>query len=124
MIEGPDVLDANKLFGVSFGKHHKNSIRVGWRATEQGIQLCMYDYNDGKRTVVWLDQKLELNKYYRIVLSFSKDRYNVMFTDMTGSFLSRNYVKYKFPKCRIGYYLYPYFGGNTPAPKNMFINLV
>ena len=46
----------NKLFGWSYGMHHKNSIRVGWRPafdaeTSKKIDLFFYSYNNGIRKI-------------------------------------------------------------------------
>lgn len=40
--------DYNKLFGWSYGFHHRNSVRVGWRSSENSIELILYIYENGK----------------------------------------------------------------------------
>ena len=120
-VKGIDSLDANKLYGVSFGRHHRNSIRIGWRSTGNQIELCAYHYNRGVRTINWLEPTIDVSKEYYITVLLKKDIYEILLTDRKASFYNNTYMKYKFPFFRIGYYLYPYFGGNRTAPINMRI---
>jgi hypothetical protein len=36
-----DQLDTNKLIGLSYGLHHRNSIRFGWRAENNNIIIIL-----------------------------------------------------------------------------------
>src|SRR5438552_4118608 len=58
--------DLNKLFGWSFGYHHKNSIRIAWRPDEKDntkIQVHSYMYNEGKRTMNYIFS-VDVDKWY------------------------------------------------------------
>jgi hypothetical protein len=50
-----DQFDINKLFGISYGFHHKNSARFGWRWSTrmEKIEILAYVYRDGKRVSEW-----------------------------------------------------------------------
>ena len=41
----------NKLFGLSYGHHHRNSIRIGWRGTGEEVEIAAYVYERGVRTI-------------------------------------------------------------------------
>jgi hypothetical protein len=121
MREEHDKFDTNKLYGVSFGRHHKNSVRIGWRVSEGKIEVCLYTYHNGVRSIHWCKEKLDIDTEYRMVLHFKKDKCNLWYTNDKLEFFSLNTIDYKLPKWRIGYYLWPYFGGDTTAPNNMII---
>ena len=38
-----DDHDINKLYGISWGMHHKNSYRIGWRSDQNG-GIILSDY--------------------------------------------------------------------------------
>ncbi len=121
-----DDNDINKLFGYSFGWHHKNSIRVGWVPNftkKDKICLYFYNYNNGQRTMeafadVWccLD--------YTIVISVDEKGKSCVF-DLyrKGSLEKERSVTFTVPKKKLGYYLWPYFGGNKTAPTKMVFKL-
>lgn len=48
---GADQNDVNKLFGLSYGFHHTDSDRIGWRYAidRDCIELVIYSYSCGKR---------------------------------------------------------------------------
>ena len=47
-----DHLDVNKLFGMSYGFHHKNSARFGWRwdLEKNLVEILGYTYVNGVRS--------------------------------------------------------------------------
>lgn len=87
----------NKAFGFGARRHHKNSIRLGWRWNEdtQKIDLFIYEYVDGEPIQNYF-KSISLNKSYKITIK--SDR------------------KYWFGK-----ELNPYFGGEAPAPHDIQI---
>lgn len=127
-IGNPDQSDINKLIGLSFGYHHTNSIRIGWRyniATDK-IELLPYIYLNGKRLhedkcPVILSISTEQTVYGMI--SHEDNHYKIiLYTQDAGL------TEYKIntgntfiPK--IGYLLFPYFGGNVKAPHEMSIDM-
>ena len=116
---GEDAKDVNKLWGVSFGKHHTNSYRLGWRASGVAIgvfELLYYAYDDGVRV-------------FRVIGSFNANEWVDIEVEVAGGcavaiFNDERYVYiYDNPVPEFGYYLFPYFGGNRTAPRDMKIYL-
>lgn len=132
-----DDNDINKLFGVAFitwgsfwfviknlfkGKlkalHHYNSIRYGWRydALSNRFEVWRYIYLNGDRFMWYVDGlnvgesvKLEI---IPIDLNDTKCTYS----------LGGNYQIWM-PAHSLKYKLFPYFGGNNPAPHDMEIKI-
>ena len=118
-LSGVDQLDINKLWGVSFGNHEQNSIRIGWNydQTTDLITLYSYIYNDGERFYeeigsVKIDDICEI-KFQMYSNSFS-------FEIAKEGWFSGDY---NYPSIKLGYYLFPYFGGNKVAPHTINIKL-
>jgi hypothetical protein len=120
-----DQLDWNKLGGWSYGLHHNNSVRIGWRynPTINMIEMCLYEYVNGVRTVndnhviavhlnniIQLD--LKLTAAYRVTLiatgAVKHPNKPNLITRLYGSKLAPSW----------GYNLGIYFGGNCTQPNN------
>lgn len=116
-IQNDDQEDVNKLFGVSFGLHHKNSARFGWRwsVDKRKIEILTYTYIDGVRDFVSL-QFVDLNETLTLTLIAKADTY--YFKIGTSELLINKNISPSY-----GYFLYPYFGGNKVAPHNIIINI-
>lgn len=115
-----DRLDVNKLFGFSNGSHHNNSYRFGWNCIDDSIKIYAYTYVDGKRIIKTLGT-VEINKTYKFIITINHDI-------LTYKVISENNRKQEvimlIPNRKLfGYTLWPYFGGNKTAPKNIFIKL-
>lgn len=116
-------MDINKLFGLSEswfpGSHHDNSARFGWRynAKRHELELLAYIYENGKLFYIHLED-VELLRMYECKLEMSEDGYH---------FYINGKVMYWYPRPRrLGnwkYYLYPYFGGDEPAPHDINLYL-
>lgn len=126
-LPGDDMYDVNKLFGVSFGHHHQNSERFGWRYNEKlrMMELLKYSYIDGVRYVKSL-QFVYLNQINHLSLEIYV-RLNVI--DVCYLINNELVYIYERPKPRkflstLSYTLGLYFGGNRTAPHNMTINLI
>lgn len=115
-----DMYDINKLFGVSFGYHHDNSLRFGWRFINNKIELVTYVYYDGVRLrekhIAWC----EFNKEYQ--LTIHNDGKEAFFSCICGLNYSSERIPFEVGKS-ISYPLSLYFGGNNPAPHNMHIEM-
>lgn len=118
-----DNWDVNKLWGYSFGFHHRNSIRMGWSVSSENegkrIQLYAYIYNRGKRIIIKIsDPILPAEKDYFVKTSICierDDRIRVDLIDYKGIFCSES-IPFIVPSgCYWGYWLFPYFGGNKCA---------
>lgn len=107
----------NKLYGMSFGLHQNHSARIGWRSDGKGIELFAYLYL-GPR-----DRRIEplLHVATEIWTTFEIFRRKKMILITVNESLERQYFL-KAPS-RWGYTLYPYFGGDLPAPHTMSIKI-
>jgi hypothetical protein len=127
-INDADDYDINKLYGLSHGLHHRNSIRLGWAssASQVGrIDLFRYIYNKGARIPDYTPiATIDVEKWYEGVENISK-----LFK--TASFAIREHgsglsictasTGYECPKFKLGYYLKPFFGGDHVSPHDMNI---
>jgi hypothetical protein len=120
--------DINKLFGLSFGLHHTNSARFGWRASKSGeIEILAYVYRDGQRINEWDESiyigRVDPNKDYVFDITVADGYYTFIIKSKEASeILSATLIKTGklFP---LGYFLNPYFGGDETAPHTMNIKL-
>lgn len=112
-------LDINKLWGVSFGFHQDNSIRIGWKYNLSigQIELFSYIYQAGTRLTSFISS-IPMNLIADIEFSLYDDRYSIV--------VNNEYEfnrPFHFPKWQLKYYLFPYFGGNKVAPHDINIKL-
>lgn len=121
-VGGQDYYDINKLFGFAFGRHHRNSLRVGWRTTGELIDLYYYGYKKGVRESFEIKTGIIPGKEYDIDIDYIIDSYRISVTDDEGMRVI-SYVEFKVPFFLLGYKLFPYFGGNQPAPVTMKIKI-
>ena len=124
--------DWNKVFGFSYGNHHKNSIRVGWRCSKPNkLSLGLYYYINGKRNHFAV-KEIKTNTPYTVKLKVTQSDISIAvskFNEPTQIIYAKYKVEPKFgtmftkltPKW--GYYLYPYFGGQEKAPYDMKIRI-
>lgn len=126
---GEDQTDKNKLFGWSYGFHHKNSTRVTWwyDKINDCIRLCLYDYKDGVVVKKDLGGAFPLNEPISIELT-TTEADNYITQTAEASFGAQNF-KYFFAEDKMltsylpkwGYTLNLYFGGNRRAPHTIKI---
>lgn len=116
-----DAGDVNKLLGLSLGlNHHQNSVRIGWRAKEEAIELFAYEYRNGVRSIEPLCMVLpDMDVYIGIYLIENIVRYTVQNSGWTVKRLHTEGYNPVKKKQR----LYPYFGGTFPAPETMKIKI-
>ena len=115
-----DQYDINKLYGISWGLHHKNSFRIGWTydELEHAIKLFLYTYNNSVRSwdylcTIPLEYKLKFN------ITFTRENNIIVIKWLDKTEI----IYFEFPEKKWGYYLWPYFGGNKKAPHNITIKL-
>lgn len=109
----------NKLFGLSYGHHHRNSIRLAWRGVGDGIEIAAYVYERGERTIVpfaKVDEKVPYDMWFM----FNKDTGMLVF----GVDGEMAHFHWKGCKPGLGYHLWPYYGGKCPAPNDIEIILM
>ncbi len=118
-----DDLDINKLFGFSFGYHQTDSVRFGWHPTTYNkIEIFAYIYSNTKRIIQSIGE-IDLNKEYKFeILLYNDSMYQFIILEneriLFDKIVNRGETKHK-----IGYQLYPYFGGNRTAPHDIKIIL-
>lgn len=114
----PENDDINKLYGFTDANSlvHDNSVRFGWRHDGQGtIEIFAYWYTDGKRG--W--EKLGTTLPYVI------DDYEIWARDDWYYFRFNN-IEFSTKRTvnsehGIRSRLFPYFGGDRPAPNDILI---
>ncbi len=115
--------DINKLLGFSQGFHHKDSCRFGWRCIDgKTIEILSYCYVLGKRVKEVVLGSLKPLETGRFKISLEDTKYKFTFNTLNQHSItevSRNYTASK-----LGYGLFPYFGGVTKAPQKMFIHII
>lgn len=111
--------DINKLFGLAYFLHHIDSARFGWRADGDKIEISVYCYKDGKRYMKEMCL-IDTDKPYTMEIKNTGSYYEFELKDESSSFFS--YARISKPvTVKIGYNLFPYFGGDEPAPQDMDI---
>jgi hypothetical protein len=119
-----NMLDINKLFGLSFGYHHNNSVRFGWRLNDSKISILAYVYRDGKRVLEWDEDiyitDVNLNELYYYDIMVIKNNYILTVRDTYKKIISTKIIKTG-SLCKFGYFLNPYFGGDEKSPRNINI---
>lgn len=122
-IDGPDMYDINKLFGIGyFWGHHTDSARFGWRydPSVDTIEIFAYAYVNGERVERWLcDVKFGEKNLFGI--SVQKNNYFFwVISSNSGSVMVTETIN-KDHKKKWSYGLGLYFGGNKTSPKRMKI---
>lgn len=122
-LEGLDMLDTNKLFGLAFLPEgvHKESARFGWRFDNgQNVILSAYCYVQGQRIIKDL---CKVPLYRKITCALYVQKENYVFDVLIDGVPKANEYVPKFHQRRISYPLGVYFGGNKTAPQTMRIEL-
>lgn len=116
----PQNDDWNKLYGVSYGfDRHWRSMRIGWRynSHKKLIELCMYAYSRGKREVKYLFD-VELNEEVHFVI-FTTNNSGIVEAKSDNHRVADKILGLDAHVAR--FMLWPYFGGDQPAPDKMTI---
>jgi len=124
-----DSGDLNKLCGISCGNHHNNSLRFAWRPdfNQPGqIMIFAYWYVKGERWSLYIGNICHnVDYYFELTIGTPTVAFSFARVEKSGNITDRrvSFVKYKLPQPAIGYYLWPYFGGNNTTPHDMRIDL-
>ncbi len=119
-----DNFDVNKLFGVSTSLNHmEQSARIGWRCLNGAdIQLFAYTHANWKIQEPRLIATVLPNEKFTCSIRIEEKCFVFRFKkEETQRIVS---VLKTENKSKIKYLLYPYFGGNIPAPHDMSLTLV
>lgn len=114
----------NKLCGLSFGFHHNYSVRIGWTTRERRIELYSYMYCGGVRFIHYLGI-VDIAKIYTSSIFLCRNHFYVVIKELYNDSIDclECSIFKRFDHNRCGYYLFPYFGGQEPAPHDMNIYL-
>lgn len=109
--------DINKLYGFSdnAANHHQFSARIGWCWSDKALRLFAYVYNDAavvskELGIVPIGQEI----YCNIKIAGSQYLF-------TANEYSQHLPRASKTSSGQGYQLYPYFGGDEPAPHDVKI---
>jgi hypothetical protein len=109
--------DINKLIGFADcnSVHHENSARIGWRWLNNQLELHAYAYVNGERLSEFI-ATVPLNAPSSIGIELLEDAYEFTVNDNQVQ-INREH------DCSMGtyYMLFPYFGGDEPAPQDISI---
>ena len=122
-LQGDDQADHNKLFGLTYGKVHRNSARFGWRydLRKNKFILSAYCYLNGERVMEDLCEAVG-NHWYDCHIITIGNAYIFRVMNENGDILCTEHINKGHNK-DIAWLLGPYFGGNQPAPVEMNIQL-
>lgn len=117
-----DENDTNKGFGFTYSIFNdKNSLRWGWRpnaSDDNIIQVCIYVHQDGEIIrSSYIDVLASMPYKFHLYMVDSEAWLEVKADD----FIDTVSLKGLKLKPSFGYKNFPYFGGNAPAPNNMYI---
>ncbi len=115
-----DQEDINKLIGFSdCGQHHQSeSARIGWRWFNDELQILAYTYREGNLSFELMGA-IPLNTEISLSIQITNSSYKYTGTGLTPVTIPRT------ADCEVGdnYWLWPYFGGDQPAPHEITIKL-
>lgn len=118
--DASDQSDINKLIGFSDCErfHQLESARIGWRWFNDELQILTYVYNDGDLSFELMGA-VPLNTTINLAIAIQDNQYV-----FTGDGLTTQTIP-RASNCSEGvnYWLWPFFGGNQPAPQDITIQL-
>jgi len=111
--------DINKLYGFSdcSSQHQQNSARFGWNWREGALRIYAYTYVNGVRQERELGTA-ELNELTSFALAVRDNSYIFTFRGVETTM-----PRHCSGGVGIAYKLLPYFGGDEPAPHDIFIKI-
>jgi hypothetical protein len=123
---GEDQSDVNKLFGYSYGWHHDQSDRIGFRyvPATRNVEIVLYSYSEGKRLKTEHLCNFEIGVTYQIDFGITivdnLRSVQVVIFDQTHKVCEAS-LKRTYKVSKYGYTLGGYFGGNRRAPHKITI---
>jgi hypothetical protein len=109
--------DINKLYGFSdnSAQHQQFSARLGWNWAREALRLYAYIYNNGERSSREITS-IQIGTEYNCSIKVSGGHYDFSVNNSIVE-MPRSSTGTK----AVGYKLYPYFGGDEPAPHDINI---
>jgi hypothetical protein len=112
--------DSNKLIGLSDNwSHHIDSARIGWRYNPrypEMIEMVAIIYHNTKRTIFAITH-VEPNKKNYFSIEILDDYYKIRINKTVVAAQRKSSWDF------VRYQLNPYFGGTTPSPNEVLIDL-
>lgn len=116
----PKQKDSNKLIGLSDSwSHHIDSVRIGWRYNPRYpdmVEIVGIIYNNTVRSVFAITH-VEPNKQHNFAIDILDDYYKIRINKSVVA--AKRSSSWDF----VRYQLNPYFGGSTPAPEKISIDI-
>ena len=128
-LPGAEQFDCNKLYGFSEDGPHENSARYGWRWLNGKLELLAYVYNNGKlfRDPGSFDPpvicSIEIDREYICRIYVGPDAYAFEVFPVGTEQVHRFNLPRTAGEDDSSWLLYPYFGGNLPAPHDITIKI-
>lgn len=114
--DGADI-STNKLFGLSDSlRHHKHSVRIGWRFHKGNWEAKAIFYVSGKRIIKHICN-FNPNHINSFIILITKDMCCVSVNGHNA------YMKRESKYNGVRYFLRPYFGGHNKAPHKFTIHI-
>lgn len=125
---GEDQLDVNKLFGFSYGLHHVDSDRIGFRyiIETNNVELVLYSYEKGTRLKthslckVEIGEKVSISLYVGLNEDGKREGRVKIVSETRGVIVDETFIR-EVKNPWIKYTLGLYFGGNRRAPHTINI---
>jgi len=123
-LDNGDQEDVNKLFGLSFGRVHRNSVRFGWNYSPAVKKFFLYSYCyiNGKRLFSKLCECVANRQYECSIVVSPKEYIFMVIQKDNNHVLGIEHIS-KGHRKKISWLLGPYFGGNKSAPSLMKLKL-
>lgn len=124
LTEVPEQSCVNKLFGWSNGlcSHHKDSFRLGWKCKNKKLFLYDYQYINGilyKKELGEIPNKIYVKVHETLETIGCNYKYVYIYNEKMEYLYHFSILNSK----KYGYWLSPYFGGESKSPNNFNIKV-
>jgi len=106
----------SKLWGYSYGAHQHNSARLGIKLFPDYVRLVTYVYANRVRLKEKFICEMEYGSTFVSGIDYSEGWWRFMVDDRMVEVSTVVRPKW-------GYFLFPYYGGSEPAPKNILTTI-
>lgn len=106
----------NKIWGYSFGHHQIDSARLGLKLLTDRVRLVTYVYANRVRLKEKFICEMEYGSTFVSGIDYSEGWWRFMVDDRMVEVSAVVRPKW-------GYFLFPYYGGSEPAPKNILTTI-
>lgn len=121
-IEGVDQGDWNKLAGIAYGlRPHYNTALIGWRYNEEKNLFEVAPYYNVKGKIVQPRPEDILELKAGDLFSFTINKYGIDIFSHKGGVTIRKPSPVQ--HTLLNYRVVHYFGGNSPAPSDVSVNI-